>query len=155
VRIGGLSLIEHKTLSRRLYEEVFGLGRVGAADEIMSPDCVSHGPGGPPAVGTEGIKRQATILRTAFPDLKVTLEDQLAEGDRVASRWMSTGTQTGPLTLPTGPVPPTGTHIAFVEIRIDRFADGRIVESWFLPDRFTLWQELGLLAAMPSRRAEP
>jgi predicted ester cyclase len=142
-------MIEHKVLSRRLYEEVFGLGRLEAADEILSPDCVSHGPGTPPTTGTDGIKRQATILRVAFPDLLVTLEDQLAEGDRVASRWTGSGTHTGPLTLPTGPLRPTGTKIAFGEIRIDRFADGRIVESWFLPDRFTLWQQLGVLAATP------
>jgi predicted ester cyclase len=149
VRREGLRMIEHKVLSRRLYQEVFGLGRLEAADEILSPDCVSHGPGTPPTTGTDGIKRQATILRAAFPDLLVTLEDQLAEGDRVASRWTGSGTHTGPLTLPTGPLRPTGTKIAFGEIRIDRFADGRIVESWFLPDRFTLWQQLGLLAATP------
>jgi hypothetical protein len=69
------------------------------------------------------------------------------------------GTHTGPLTLPAGPVPPTGTRITFEEIRIDRFANGRIVESWFLPDRFTflpdrftLWQQLGLLGEPPPRR---
>jgi predicted ester cyclase len=113
---------------------------------------VSHGPGAPPAVGTDGIKCQAILLRTAFPDLTVTLEDQLAEGDRVASRWTGSGTHTGPLTLPAGPVPPTDTRITFEEIRIDRFANGRIVESWFLPDRFTLWQQLGLLGEPPPRR---
>jgi len=136
----------HKALSRRLYEEVFGLGQLGAADEIMTAECVSHGPGAPPAIGTDGIKRQAMLLRTAFPDLRVTLEDQVGEGDRVASRWTGSGTHTGPLALPAGPVPPTGVAIAFEEIRIDRFANARIVESWFLPDRFTLWQQLGLLA---------
>jgi predicted ester cyclase len=156
VRTAGPSMAEHKVRSRRLYQEVFGLGQLEAADELMSPDCVSHGPGTPPAVGTDGIKRQATLLRTAFPDLQVTLEDQLAEGDRVASRWTGSGTHTGPLMLPQGPVPPTGTRIAFGEIRIDRFANGRIVESWFLPDRFTLWQQLGLLAEpAPSRTTKP
>jgi predicted ester cyclase len=154
VRSGGLRVIQHKGLSRRLYEEVFGLGRLEAADEILSPDCVSHGPGTPPTIGTDGIKRQATILRTAFPDLRVSLDDQLAEGDRVASRWTGSGTHSGPLTLPAGPLPPTGARIAFGEIRIDRFADGRIVESWFLPDRFTLWQQLGLLPAAPPPRTK-
>src|SRR6266545_3393163 len=109
VRSGGLHMTEHKGLSRRLYEEVFGLGRLEAADEILSPDCVSHGPGTPPTIGTDAIKRQATILRTAFPDLRVTLEDQLAEGDHVASRWTSSGTHSGPLTLPARPLPPVAT----------------------------------------------
>jgi predicted ester cyclase len=75
----------------------------------------------------------------------VTLEDQVAEGDRVASRWTGSGINTGELRLPTGVVPPTGRPVEFGEIRIDRFANGRIVESWFIPDRMTLWQQLGLL----------
>jgi predicted ester cyclase len=140
-----LSLEQMKNLSRRLYVEVFGAGALDAADEILSPGAVSHGPGTPPNVGTMGIKQQAAVLRSAIPDLRVTLEDQLAEGDRVASRWLGSGTNTGPLHLPTGSVPPTGRPIEFSEIRIDRYDAGRIVESWFLPDRLSLWQQLGLV----------
>ena len=69
----------------------------------------------------------------------------MAEGDRVVSRWLGSGTHTGPLLLPTGTVAPTGNKVAFGEIRIDRFENGRIVESWFIPDRLSLWQQLGLL----------
>jgi predicted ester cyclase len=140
-----LSLEQMKNLSRRLYVEVFGAGDLDAADEILSPGAVSHGQGTPPNVGTMGIKQQAAVLRSAIPDLRVTLEDQLAEGDRVASRWLGSGTNTGPLHLPTGSVPPTGRPIEFSEIRIDRYDAGRIVESWFLPDRLSLWQQLGLV----------
>ena len=135
----------NKDLARRLYEEVFGRGNLEAADEIMSADCVSHGPGSPPQVGTEQIKRQALLLRTAIPDLVAVLNDQVEENDRVASRWTGRGTFTGPLTLPAGPVEPTGRAVSFDEIRIDRVADGRIVESWFIPDRFRLWQQMGVL----------
>ncbi len=135
----------NKSQSRRLYEEVFGRGNLAAADEIMAADCISHGPGSPPATGTEGIKRQAMLLRTAIPDLQTVLRDQVAEGDRVVSRWSGVGTHTGAITMPAGPVEPTGREIAFDEIRIDRFAGGRIVESWFIPDRMTLWQQFGLL----------
>ena len=142
-----MSLEGNKALSRRLYEEVFGNGNLAAADEILSEGCVSHGPGAPPAVGTDGIKRQAALLRTAMPDLRVTLNDQLAENDRVASRWACGGTHTGRLVMPTGAVAASGRTISFDEIRIDRFADGRIVESWFIPDRMSLWQQLGLLPA--------
>ncbi len=81
-----MSLKENKALSRRLYEEVFGHGNLAAADEVLALDCVSHGPGVPPVVGTEGITRQAMLLRSAMPDLESTLQDQLAEGDRMASR---------------------------------------------------------------------
>lgn len=136
-----MSLDENKALSRRLYEEVFGRGNLSAADEILAEDSLSHGPGAPPATGPAGIKTQAERLRTAMPDLCVTLNDQLAEADRVASRWTGSGTHTGRLMMPSGPLEPTGRNISFDEIRIDRFAAGRIVESWFIPDRMTLWQQ--------------
>ena len=142
-----MNVDEQKAASRRLYEEVFGRGNFEAADEILAPDCVSHGPGVPPVFGSDQIKRQATVLRTAFPDLVSICEDQVAEGDRVATRWTGRGTHTGPLMQPGGALEATGTPIEFTEIRIDRFADGRIVESWFVPDRMTPWQQLRLLPA--------
>ena len=134
-----------KERSRRLYVEIFSLGHFEVADELLAADVVNHGPGGPPTVGTEGIKRQAALLRAAFPDLQVTLNDQFGEGDRVISRWTGGGTHSGPLNLPGNTLAPTGTSISFEEMRIDRHRGGRIVESWFLPDRFTLWQQLGLM----------
>jgi predicted ester cyclase len=137
----------NKSASRRLYEEVFGRGNLDAADEIMDAGAVSHGPGAPPSVGTAQIKRQAMALRSAFPDFTVTLRDQIAEGDRVCSRWTGGGTHTADMVLPPpmGIVSASGKELAFDEIRIDRFAGGRIVESWFIPDRFTLWSALGLI----------
>ncbi len=143
-------LDRQKELAARLYLEVFGAGNLVAADEIMDPDCISHGPGMPPVAGTEPIKRQAALLRGAIPDLNLALEDQLADGDRVASRWLGSGTNTGILRLPTGDVAPSGNGIAFGELRIDRFDGDRIVESWFLPDRLTLWQQIGLIPS-PTR----
>ncbi len=140
-----MSLEHNKALARRLYEEVFGRGNSVAADEILAGSCVSHGPGSPPQLGTEFIKRQAFALRSAIPDLEVVLADQIAEGDEVASRWTGRGTHTGALPLPTGAVAPTGAHIEFAEIRIDRVDGDRITESWFIPDRFTLWQQLGII----------
>ena len=134
-----------KGLAARLYFEVFGAGRLEAADEILAADVVSHGPGVPPRVGRDGIKQQALALRLAMPDLAVALEDQVAEGDRVASRWRGSGMNTGSLRLPTGDVPPTGRPVEFEEIRIDRFDGDQIVESWFIPDRLGMWQQLGLV----------
>jgi predicted ester cyclase len=140
-----MTIEQNKLLARRLYEEVFGAGNLAAADEILAPDCVSHAADSPPRIGTDGIKLQAMALRTAIPDLVSTLEDQIAEGDRVASRWTGSGTNTGELRMPGLAVPPTGRHVEFGEIRIDRFEGGRIVESWFIPDRLSLWQQLGLI----------
>lgn len=144
----GVPIEQRKAVARRLYEEVFGVGNLHAADEILAEGCVSHGPGQPPVTGREGIKAQAGLLRTAFPDLRVTCASQLAEGDSVATRWVGTGTFSGSF----GGTRPTGAAIRFEEIRIDRFEGGRIVESWFIPDRFTLWQQLGLIA-QPARPA--
>lgn len=135
----------NRAASKRLYEEVFGLGHVDVADEILAPDVISHGPGSPPVAGTEQIKRQAAVLRGAFPDLAVELADQFSSGDRVCSRWSARGTHTGELVMPGAALPPTGRPIAFEEIRIDRYRDGRIAESWFIPDRLSLWQALGLV----------
>lgn len=135
----------NKASSRRLYEEVFERGNFDVADEILAPDILSHAGSEPPRTGTAGIKQQAALLRSAIPDLKSILQDQFSAEDRVCSRWLGTGTHTGQLNLPTGAVPPTGRSIAFSEIRIDRYEGGRIVESWFIPDRFGLWQQLGLI----------
>jgi predicted ester cyclase len=140
----------NKELARRLYLEVFGAGNVDAADEIMAADCISHGPGAPPALGTNGIKLQSALLSAAIPDLNVTLEAQIAEGDRVASQWVGRGSFTGEFRLPGLALPPTGAPISFNEIRIDRVLDGRIIESWFIPDRLTLWQQLGLFPPQSS-----
>jgi predicted ester cyclase len=147
--------------SRRLYEEIFGAGNYGVADELLAEDIINYGPGSSPMLGTEGIKRQAALLRTAIPDLRATLNDQFGHRDRVVSRWTGSGTHTGPLNLPTGAVEGTGRSISFDEIRIDRHAGGRIVESWWIPDRFALWQQLGLLpgpsqpAVAPSETPKP
>jgi predicted ester cyclase len=110
----------------------------------MAPDIVNHGAGRPPVPGTDDIKQDAAMLRTAFPDFRVTLDDQFGEDDRVVSRWTASWTPT-PLNLPSGPVTPTGGRISFDEIRIDRHSGGKIAESWFMPDRLTVWAQLGLL----------
>lgn len=141
-----------KAASRRLYEEAFGRGNLAAVNEVQHPEMVSHGPGMPPLIGRDQIKRQAVALRGAFPDLKTTLLDQFAAGDRVCSRWAGSGTFTGQFQLPGVSVPPTGEPIYFEEIRIDRYLDGVMVEAWFIPDRLSLWQKMGLVAGAPPPR---
>ena len=140
----------NKTRSKQLYYEVFGQANYDAADAILSEDHVSHGPGFTTALGSSGIKRQARLLHTAFSDFRVELLDQLAEDDRVASRWRVTGVHNDPFNLPSGSVAATGRTITFDEIRIDRHYDSRIAESWFIPDRLVLWEQLGLTPSPPS-----
>ncbi len=138
---------DNKATSARLYVEVFEKGNFEAADEILAPDHVAHAGDAAPRVGTDGIKQQAALLRSAIPDLKSDLMDQVAEGDRVVSRWLGHGTFTGELRLMGQVVPPNGRRVEWAEIRIDRFENGLIAESWFIPDRFALWQQLGLIPA--------
>ncbi len=151
-----MTLDQNKAAASRLYHEVFGAGHYDAADEILAPDCISHAADAPPRIGTDGIKLQAALLRGAIPDLETTLLDQVVEGDRVASRWRGSGSNTGELRLPGATVPPTGRPVSFDEMRIDRFEEGRPVESWFIPDRLSLWQQLGLVPTpAPTSAATP
>jgi len=137
--------MDNKALAARLYVEVFEHGNFAAADEILAPDCVAYAGDAPARVGTDGIKQQATLLRSAIPDLRTELMDQVAESDKVVSRWIGRGTFANELRLMGRVIPPNGQPVEWGEIRIDRFEDGRIVESWFIPDRFALWQQLGLI----------
>jgi steroid delta-isomerase-like uncharacterized protein len=151
---------ENKALARRLYEEVFQQGNLDAADALLASDFINHipVPGAPPLRGTEGIKRFAAAILAAFPDHELLLEDQIAERDRVVSHWTIRGTQTGPLTLPNLPtIPPSGKRFEMTEIRIDRIADGRIAESWFVYDRLGWLQQLGALSSLAAaaQRVQP
>src|SRR5260370_40859071 len=110
----------NKKRSRRLYEEVFGNGNYGAADELMAVGIINHGAGSPPALGTGGIKQRAALLRTAFPDLRITLNDQFGYDDRVGSRWTGSGTHSRPLHLPIGPATATATSTPFRGIGLCR-----------------------------------
>ena len=82
-----------------------------------------------------------TIYRNAFPDLHFVIEEQIAEGDVVASRWTGTGTQKGEL----GGMPPSGRSVNISGVATDRFRDGKVVESWGIFDQFAMLQQLGAM----------
>jgi steroid delta-isomerase-like uncharacterized protein len=121
---------KNKAIVRRFFEEVWNKGNVAAVDEFMATDYVDHSipPGLPP--GTEGLKQANITYHTAFPDLKATLEDIFAEGDRVAFRWSVSGTHLGDWLG----VPPTGNHVTATGIAVLRLADGKVVEGWTSTD---------------------
>ena len=87
----------NKALVRRFYDEVMNRGNLDVIDELCTPDVVDHRaqPGLPP--GTDGVKHMMAMYRAVFPDLVVTLEDMVAEGDRVVVRWSGRGTHKGNL----------------------------------------------------------
>jgi steroid delta-isomerase-like uncharacterized protein len=140
------SMLEtNKAISRRIVEEIFNEGRLEAADEIVTPDFIGHDPASPePIIGPEGLKRNADGYRTAFPDVRLTIEDEIAEGDRVVTRWTARGTHQAELFG----IPATGKQATVTGMTIDRIVDGRIVESWTNWDTLGLLQQLGALPAM-------
>jgi len=129
---------QSKTLTRRIFEEMQSQGNLAIADDIFASDFVNHTPFGD-MVGPEGAKQFATKLRTAFPDLQVTVEDQIAEGDKVATHWTARGTHQNKFQG----IPATGKQMEIRGIVISQIANDKIVEQWGNPDVLGLMQQLG------------
>lgn len=134
---------ENKASARRFLEEVVNRGNVSVIDELASPDFVDHtAPPGVPA-GNEGFKVFITMFRTAFPDLHYTIDDEIAEGDRVVQRSTARGTMKGDFQG----MPASGRTATWSEIHITRFADGRAVEHWGVVDQLGMLAQLGFAQA--------
>ena len=133
----------NKTVSRRFFEEVFGKGKLNVLDEIIAKDNVNSGPGSLPGLptGPEGAKQLITIYRNAFPDVHFTIDEQLAEGEKVLTRWTGHGTHQGELQG----LPATGKSSTISGIVIDRIVNGKIAESWGLFDNFSMMQQPGVI----------
>ena len=146
-----MSTEENKTLLRRSVEEVFSAqGDLDVADEIYAPDYVGHNPLDPEDVrGPEGAKEQARMYRSAFPDVRLSIEEQVAEGDRVVTRWIGTGTHQGEMMG----IAPTGNQIRVDGITISRIQDGKVVEDWELFNALGLMQQLGAVPTTEEARA--
>jgi steroid delta-isomerase-like uncharacterized protein len=117
---------KNKALVRTFFEEAWGKGNVAAVDEFMADEYVEHPRPSTLPPGTEGLKQLIAAYRTAFPDLKMTLDDIFAEGEMVAFRWSVSGTHLGDWSG----VPPTGNHVTATGITVFRIAGGKVVESW-------------------------
>jgi steroid delta-isomerase-like uncharacterized protein len=143
---GSVRMLEaNKAISRRLVEEAFNDGRLEVVDELIAPTFVNHDPSVTgDMVGPEGTKQLIEGYRTAFPDLRITVEDQLAEGDRVATRWTATGTHQAELLG----IAATGKQATITGLTIDRIEDGKIVESWNNWDTLGMLQQLGVVPVM-------
>jgi steroid delta-isomerase-like uncharacterized protein len=134
---------QSKTLTRRIFEEMQSQGNLAIADDIFASDFVNHTPFGD-MVGPEGAKQFVTKLRTGFPDLQVTIEEQIAEGDKVATHWTARGTHQNEFQG----IPATGKQMEIRGIVISQIADGKIVEQWGNPDVLALMQQLGVVPAL-------
>jgi steroid delta-isomerase-like uncharacterized protein len=136
-------------LSRRSFDEIWNNGNLDVADELFSRDYVNHDPASPEIPpGPEGVKQLAKMYRRAFPDLRFTIDEMLATGDRVVTRWTGEGTHRGPLRG----LPATGRRVRVCGISIHRMAGGRIVETWVSWDTLGMMEQLGA-AQVPARRS--
>jgi predicted ester cyclase len=130
VALAGL-LKELKARARRIPEELLTQGDLTVADEVIAPDCVHHAPV-PVAPGAAGLIEWVTALRRALPDLCALVEDEVAEGDRVAQRLTVSGTQVGPC----NGFGATGGHVSWrVLVMVRAGPDGRLTEHWSCWDR--------------------
>jgi len=136
-----MSAEENKRIVRRLFEEVMNRGNLALLDELVAPDYVDHDPANPPDLppGREGLKQLISGYRAAFPDMQMTIEEQVAEGDKVVTRWTTRGTHKGELMG----IAPTGKQATVTGIFIDRVKNGKLVESWANWDTLGMLQQLG------------
>jgi steroid delta-isomerase-like uncharacterized protein len=133
---------ENKAITRRFLEEIFAGGNLDLVDELFTPDFVLHDPSVPQEVrGIEALKQYITMYRTAYPDTHFTVEDQIAEGDRVVTRWTGQGTHQGELMG----IPPAGKQVTVTGIELDHFSGGKIEESWVSYDALGMMQQLGIV----------
>ena len=133
---------QNKAMSRRGVE-LIAKGDLDEIDSFVSADAVDHDTQNPNAGihGPEGYKLSAAMYRAAFPDLQMTVEDQIAEGDKVVTRWTGTGTHDGDLPG----FPATGRTSTVTGIGIDRYEGGMIVETWGNWDTLGMMQQLGAI----------
>lgn len=130
----------NRSLVRRFYEQVWNEGNVEVAAEVFAEDYVRHDLRPTEALpGPEGQAKIAADFRAAFPDLRMVVDLVLAEGDLVAARWTTEGTNTGAW----AGRPPTGKRATFSGVNIFRLRDGKVVELWNHRDDLGLAQQLG------------
>lgn len=129
----------NKTLLQRFFQSIYNQGALSVADEIVAEHYCNHNPAPGESPGREGLKAFVAYLRRAFADLQITIEDQVAEGDKVVTRFTIRGCQQGEF----AGIPPTGKFAKVTAIGIHRIVDGQIVESWLNWDALGLMQQLG------------
>jgi predicted ester cyclase len=125
----------------RIFTEAFNQGNLAVVDEVLAPDHRAHIIIGGVPNGPQGLKLIIAMYRTAFPDLRCTVEDEIVDGDKFAVRWSLHGTHQG-MFLGN---PPTGKQVHVLGIILGRTENGRIIEDWILTDQLAILQQLGIV----------
>jgi len=134
---------DNKAIISRYYDEVLNQRRLDVLDEIAAEDYVEHDPFPGQGNGRADLKARVAALHNAFNPFRFTVEDVIAEGDRVAVRWTNTGTDNGGFMG----IPPTGKEFGIAGIDIHVVRDGRLAEHWHVVDLLGQMQQLGLIPA--------
>ncbi|GAC1425408.1 MAG: ester cyclase [Ktedonobacteraceae bacterium] len=135
---------ENKSIIRRFHGEVFSEGNLAPIDELCDVNWTYHDPSDPLGQwprGPQGARQLVNLYRSAFPDLHFTIEDEIAEGDKVVQRWTVRGTHKGDLMG----IPPTGKQVTSTGMTIVRIANGKIMDDWANFDLFGMLQQLGAI----------
>ena len=140
----------HKFVIRRSFEELWNKGNLSLADELFAPNYEHHDASTLDfGRGPESEKKRATLYRTAFPDIQLTMEEVIAEGEIVMTRWSCRGTHKGDLSG----IAPTGKQINISGVTIARLANGKMAESWVNWDALGLMQQLGIVPELAKTKA--
>ena len=132
---------ENIAIVRRVLEEAVNKGNLAVIDQVVAPTYVYREPTAGEERGPDGLKQLVTSYRNAFPDLRLTIEDQIDAGDKVVTRWTARGTHKGELFG----TAPTGRQVTVTGIIISRIDRGRIVEEWESYDALGMMQQLGVV----------
>src|SRR5215211_786904 len=146
-----MSAEENKAIMRR-YFSVFEQGNLDLLDELLAPDYVNHTLATPDLpTGPEGVKGVVSMFRSGMPDLKVVIEDMLAEGDKVATRYTLEGNHEGELFGG----PPTGQRLSIKSMTVERVSEGKIRDHWRVTDSLEMMQQLGVVPEPGQEGVEP
>jgi steroid delta-isomerase-like uncharacterized protein len=136
-----MSAEENKKVVQRFWKAWEEEDFVDLIDELLAPDYVNHSPGMPDQpTGPEGVKAVVGMFRSGMPDLRVTIDDMIAEGDKVATRYTIEGTHEGELYG----VPPTGRRLSIESMIVERVSGGQIEEHRRTTDTLDMMQQLGV-----------
>ena len=136
-----MSSDQNKAIVRRLLEEPWK-GNTSVVDELIDRSYIGYDPAIPePLRGPDGFKENISTYRSAYSDARITVDEQIAEGDKVASRWTGRGTHDGDLMG----VAPTGKQVTVSGLTLSRLANGKVVEEYTNWDTFGMMQQLGVV----------
>src|SRR5918993_1016100 len=140
---------KNKDLVRKAVEGIWNHGKTDVIDDVVHPNYVGHMPGGQEIKGVNGFKEAVHNFRTAFPNVNMKIESQVAEGDEVVTVMVMKGKQDGPLKTKKGDVRPSGGQVEARGMSRMRIQDGKVVEEW------VSWDEQGALESINAAGSRP